>query len=114
MQSQLENFKQAGIGVIAITYDSPELQQPFIDAAAITYPILSDIDGSTARTLGILNEKFEPGHHAYGIPHPGVFVLSPDLEIFGKLFLESYEERVNGEDVLVYAQQVLGAQPLLE
>ena len=53
LQEQAANFEKVGIGIVAITYDSPELQQVFIDAASITYPLLSDIDAETIRTLGI-------------------------------------------------------------
>lgn len=82
----------------------------FIDAASITYPLLSDIDGGTAKILGILNEQFEPGHPAYGVPHPGVFVLNPELKVVGKIFVESYQVRVDGEGVLAYATQALDGQ----
>ncbi len=92
---------------MAISYDPPELQKPFIKAASITYQLLSDINGATAKTLGILNEQFEPGHFNYGIPHPGVFVLNPKLMVVGKIFVESYDTRVYGEDVLAHAQKVL-------
>jgi len=57
--------------------------------------------------LGILNEQYSPGEPAYGIPHPGVFVVSPDNEIVGKVFIESFRERVDGEGTLRYALEVL-------
>ena len=95
---------------MAITYDSPELQQVFIDAASLTYPLLSDIDATTFKRLGILNEQFGPEHRAYRIPHPGIFVLNPELEIVGKIFVESYKVRVDAEGVLAYALQALDAQ----
>ncbi len=31
--------------------------------------------------LGVLNESNSPGEPAYGIPHPGVFVVNTDNEI---------------------------------
>lgn len=108
LQEQTADFEEAGIGIVAITYDSPELQQVFIDAASITYPLLSDIDATTIRTLGILNEQYEPGDIAYGIPHPGVFVIDPGMKITGKIFVEDYQVRVDGEGTLAYALQVLG------
>ena len=107
LQEQVANFKEAGIGIVAITYDSPELQQVFIDAASITYPLLSDIDATTIKTLGILNEQYEPGETAFGIPHPGVFVIAPGMKIVGKIFVEDYQVRVDGEGTLAYALQVL-------
>ena len=110
LQETTADFEAAGIGIVAITYDAPELQQVFIDAASITYPLLSDIDAETIVTLGILNEQYEPGHPAYGIPHPGVFVVDPEMKIAGKIFVEDYQVRVDGEGTLAFALQVLDAQ----
>ena len=110
LQETTADFEAAGIGIVAITYDAPELQQVFIDAASITYPLLSDIDAETIVTLGILNEQYEPGHPAYGIPHPGVFVVDPEMKIGGKIFVEDYQVRVDGEGTLAFALQVLDAQ----
>ena len=110
LQEQTATFEEAGIGIVAITYDAPELQQVFIDAAAITYPLLSDIDAETILTLGILNEQYGPGDLAYGIPHPGVFVVDPEMNIAGKIFVEDYQVRVDGEGTLAFALTVLDEQ----
>ena len=107
LQQHVEAFEQAGIGIVVITYDAPELQQDFIDAEGITYPFLSDIDAATMAALGILNEDYQPGDRTYGIPHPGVFVVNPRQEIVGKIFVESYRIRVDGAGVLNHALQVL-------
>ena len=90
-----------------ITYDSPELQQRFIEAGDITYPFLSDIDAETMSALEILNQDYQPGDSNYGIPHPGVFVVNADKQIVGKIFVDSFRIRVDGEGVLDYALDVL-------
>jgi peroxiredoxin len=90
-----------------ITYDAPDLQRAFIDASNIDYPLISDVDAATMIALGILNEAYAPGEDAYGIPHPGVFVVNPEHEIVGKIFIESYRERVDAEGTLRYALEVL-------
>lgn len=107
LQDHVEAFAAAGIGIVTITYDSPELQQAFIDAANTTYPFIADIDAATMMALGILNEQYSPGDRAYGIPHPGIFVVNPDNEIVGKIFVESFRMRVEGAGVLEYALEVL-------
>jgi peroxiredoxin len=107
LQDHVDAFEEAGIGVIAITYDSPELQQAFIDAGDISYTFLSDIDAETMITLGILNEQYSPGERAYGIPHPGVFVINSDKQIVGKIFVDSFRIRVDGAGTLEYALEVL-------
>ena len=96
--------------MVAITYDAPEVQQMFIDAASITYPYISDIDAATMQALGILNEEYGPDDDNYGLPYPGIFVVSPDNEIVGKIFEERYQTRVDGPTTLAYAKELLGAE----
>ncbi len=59
------------------------------------------------KALGILNEGYEPDEPSYGIPHPGVFVLNPEQEVVGKIFVESFRTRVDAEGMLAYALEVL-------
>ncbi len=107
MQNHVEAYEAAGVGIVVVTYDTPELQQAFVDAGDITYPFISDIDAATMIALGVLNEQNEPGEPSYGIPHPGVFVVNLDNEIVGKIFIDSFRERVDGEGTLRYALEVL-------
>ncbi|MCX2983182.1 redoxin domain-containing protein [Halieaceae bacterium IMCC14734] len=107
LQENLEAFKAAGISVVAMTYDAPELQQAFVEAEGITYPLLSDIDAASVAALGILNTDYQPGERAYGIPHPGIFVVNSEGMIVGKLFVEAYAERVEALSVLSYALEQL-------
>ncbi len=104
----MEGFRQAGLGVVAITYDTPALQQAFIDRARIEYPLLSDIDTRTFTALGILNQDYQPGDSGYGIPYPGVLVLDRDQVIRARIFVEGYETRVNADSVLATAKAALG------
>ena len=96
--------------MVAITYDTPELQQTFIDAASITYPVISDIDSATMQALGILNQEYGPDDDNYGLPYPGIYVVIPDKEIVGKIFVERYQIRVDGPTTLAYAKELLGAE----
>ena len=107
LQQQLKSFEEAGIAVVALTYDAPDLQQAFIANEGITYPFLSDIEASSVMALDILNTEYQPGDGAYGIPYPGIFVLDKDLNIVGKVFVDSYTKRVDAQSVLAYAKSVL-------
>ena len=107
LQEHKAEFDAAGIALVVLTYDAPEVQRQFIEKFSITYPMLSDVEASTVRALGILNTEYEPGHSAYGIPHPGIFVIRPDGTIAGKLFIDGYETRVDAGAVLDYALEVL-------
>lgn len=110
LQDNAAAFAAAGIGLVAITYDEPRLQQAFIDKFGITIPVLSDIDALSFKTLGILNEDYQRGDSRYGIPHPGMIVINPQGEVVGKLFLEAYSSRVDSQAALAFAKQALGVQ----
>ncbi len=107
LQEYKADFEAAGIGLVAITYDDPALQQAFADKFGIEYPILHDVDALTFKTLGILNQEYAPGDAAYGIPYPGMIVIDPDGVIVGKQFLEAYSVRVDSADALAYAREAL-------
>jgi peroxiredoxin len=107
LQSRLSNFQQAGIAVAALTYDAPALQKKFIDKYAIDYPVLSDIGAASVTSLGVLNAEYAPGDAAFGVPYPGVFVVNPQQQIVGKVFLEGYKTRVDADGVLAFALEKL-------
>jgi peroxiredoxin len=108
LQAYSAQFAAAGIGLVAITYDSPQLQQAFIDKFGITIPVLSDINGLSFRTLGILNDQYQPGDRQFGIPYPGIIVIDPDGVVVGKLFIEAYSSRVDSAAALAFAKTALG------
>jgi peroxiredoxin len=108
LQATSAGFAAAGIGLVAITYDSPQLQQVFIDKFGITIPVLSDNNGLSFRTLGILNDRYQPGDRQFGIPHPGMIVIDPAGVVVGKLFLEAYSSRVDSAAALAFAKTALG------
>jgi peroxiredoxin len=110
MQDNAAAFAAAGIGLVAITYDEPRLQQAFIDKFDITIPVLSDNNALSFKTLGILNEDYQSGDSRYGIPHPGMIVVNPEGEVVGKLFLEAYSSRVDSQAALAFAREVLGIE----
>jgi peroxiredoxin len=110
LQEHKGGFDAAGIGMVAITYDDPALQQAFIDKFAITIPMLSDMQALSFKTLGILNEEYQPGDFQYGIPHPGMIVIDPAGKVVGKLFLKAYSSRVDSAAALAFANTSLGIE----
>ena len=107
LQKHQQDFLDAGISVVALTYDSPDLQQAFIAKNNISYPFLSDIDAVTVKALGILDDTKTQGSGSYGTPHPGIFIVNPKLEIVGKIFIQGYQKRIDAEAVLAYAKSLL-------
>ncbi|MEH6550541.1 MAG: redoxin domain-containing protein [Pseudomonadales bacterium] len=107
LQEHKAAFDKAGIGLVGITYDSPKLQQVFIDQFEISIPLLSDIDVTTFKTLGIVNQEYPPGDESYGIPYPGMIIIDPNGIVVGKLFLEGYATRVDSQAALEIAIHAL-------
>ena len=109
LQKYKADYDAAGIGLVGITYDSPEKQQAFIDKFGISIPLISDIDVMSFKTLGIVNDTYQPGEEGYGIPFPGMIVIDKAGKVVGKLFLEGFSTRVDSQAALVFAQKVLNA-----
>lgn len=107
LQSFADQFTHAGIGIVVLTYDTPALQQAFIDKFHITFPLLSDIDATSVKSLGLLNTDHVPGDSSYGIPYPGVIILDTNQRVAAKIFLEGYATRVDAGAVLDYAVKAL-------
>ena len=106
LQWHLADFERAGFSIIALTYDSPALQAAFIEANGIEFPMLSDVAAQSVQALEILNEDYTPGDDHYGIPYPGIFILDESMTVRGKLFLESYAQRVDASEVLALAKSL--------
>jgi len=92
----------------------------FANKQAIAFPLLSDEGSHVMRRLGLLNERVQEDHAAYGIkpdprhtnlPYPGVFVLDEAGVIVAKRFHESYRERDSGAALLAQTLRVLEPRP---
>lgn len=112
LQEHKPYFDLYGIRLVAITYDSEDAQQPFIEQHGITIPVLSDTQSKTFQALGILNQDHQPGDAEYGLPHPGAIIVNRDGIIVGKLFVENPNLRVYSSEMLDYTKKALGLKGL--
>jgi peroxiredoxin len=108
LQEYKPYFDAAGIGLLAISYDAPQVQAAFAQAHGITIPLLSDRETLSFRTLGILHEDYSDGDPEYGIPHPGIIIVDRKGVVAGKLFVESPQLRVESAEALHFARRALG------
>ncbi len=108
LQANKAAFDAAGIGMVAITPDTPAEQRAFVTEYQITIPLLSDIDALSVKTLGLLDEHFLPADAGYGNPHPGMIVIDPHGIVVAKLFLEDNRTRVDSAATLAIAKSALG------
>ena len=90
--------------VATMTYDSLEtLNNAEIDYGT-DFPLLRDEETRHFSALGIVNDQYEPGQRAYGIPYPGIFLLSADGIIKSKFAEVDYRERPDFSLVLAAAE----------
>ena len=86
-------FEEMGLSVVAMTYDSVELLKTVEEDEGIEFALLRDEAVTHVDALGIRNLDYEPGHRAYGIPYPGIFLVGPDGVIRAKFAEEDYRDR---------------------
>lgn len=100
LQSRYAEITKQGLGLIAISYDAPETLKKFADSRGITFPIIADRESAIIRAYGILNEIEKPGGRAYGIPHPGTFIVDRKGVVVSRFFEDAYQERYTAATIL--------------
>ncbi len=88
-----DKIRAAGLGLAAVSYDSPALLKNFAERQKIGFPLLSDSDSKTIREFGLLNEEVPKDSFAYGVPYPGIFILDSAGMVTAKYFEADYKER---------------------
>ena len=125
MQAQLQNLQAKGLGLAAISYDTPETLAAFSKQRGISFPLLSDAGSATIKRYGILNpvadEAFGPlkddprvreDVHKYvsevnpsammkGIAFPGTFILDRKGRVTSRFFEEFYIDRNTVSNLMV-------------
>lgn len=113
----MNELRQKGLGLAAISYDPPEIIAAFSKQRGITFPLLSDAGSSTIKRYGILNpvpqwamgpdkddpavkaeiEKYvsvrTPNPSQVGIAFPGTFILDKEGRVTSRFFEDFYIER---------------------
>ena len=95
-----DQFEAIGVGIVGMTYDKPEIIIAFDEKWDIDFPVLKDVDRQHVEAWGIRNQEYGPGTFGYGIPYPGVVLLSPEGEILAKWAKEGYRSRADWSEVL--------------
>lgn len=101
----MTELKQAGLQVVAISYDGVAVLKQFATKGKIGFPLLSDPGSRTLEDFGIRNKKLK-GSQIDGVPHPGTFIVDKDLVIREKLFYEGYRKRHQAADLIEAAKKL--------
>jgi hypothetical protein len=86
-------LRRRGLGLAAISYDSPEVLRAFADRKRITFPLLSDRDSTLIRRFRILNEQVPKNSPFHGIPHPVTYLVDAKGRILSRHFEEDFRRR---------------------
>jgi len=108
LQQNYRKIRSAGLGLAAISYDSPAVLKNFAERKSIRFPLLSDPDSKIIRRFGILNTQPRIGSTSYGIPYPGIYVLDAKGIVTAKYFEDNYKER---DTAAVILMKQFGLQP---
>ena len=91
MQNARGKFRQQGVGLAAISYDSEAILRDFTQRHKIEYPLIADPKSEIIRSYGVLNAE-APGF-TKGMAHPGYFYVTPDGKVKEKFFETAYTDR---------------------
>lgn len=100
LQGRYADITKQGLGLVSITYDTPETLKKFADSRGITFPLVSDPGSAIIKRFGLLNDTVDPKTRAYGIPHPGTFILDRSGKVTARFFEDAYQERYTAATVL--------------
>ena len=125
LQDRLQELKSSGIGIAAISYDSPAVLADFSQRMGISFPLLSDEGSSVITDFGILNtvameglgpnqddpdvvadvakyvSMFGSSQLIVGTPYPGTFMLDTASRVTSRFFEEFYRERNTTSNVML-------------
>lgn len=100
LQQAAQRFKQHGIGLAAISYDSQAILKDFAERKHITYPLLADPQVEIIRAYHVLNPQVTLPGVVKGIAHPGFFFVDPSGKVKEKFFETAYTERYTANNVI--------------
>ncbi len=95
-----DQIEAMGISIVTMTYDPVELLKNVQLDEAISFTLLRDENRKHVDAFGILNIDYEPDSRAYGVPYPGIFLISPDGVIRHKFAEARYQDRPDFAHVL--------------
>lgn len=100
-------LKERGYGLVAISYDDPEILANFTKQRQIPYTLLSDRNSTMIDAFKLRDPQYKPDSFAFGVPQPSIFVISPEGKVQAKLAEEGYKTRPPVDVVIAEVDKVL-------
>ena len=106
LQRATARFKERGIGLVGVSYDSQEILKFFTERHSITYPLIADPQSEIIERFGVLNPTATG--FTKGMSYPGFVYVSADGRVHETFFEEDYHTRFTGNNVLTKIFPELG------
>ena len=100
LQADRKKIEDAGVTLVAISYDATEVLAGFARDKAIAFPLLSDAGSKTIDAYGIR----DPSGNGY--PHPETFLIDKEGVVRARLSVEGYKTRHSTEDLIEAAKRL--------
>src|SRR5271170_6596143 len=97
-QRATARFKERGIGLLGVSYDSQDILKFFTERHSITYPLIADPQSEIIERFGVLNPTATG--FTRGMSYPGFVYVSPDGRVQETFFEEDFHTRFTGNNVL--------------
>ena len=102
LEASLDKYTDAGLGVVAISYDTVDILKSFADRmGGFRYSTLADPNSEIIEEYGIRNPNPEPGSRTDGMAFPGTYIVSTDGIVQEKWFEDSHRIRPTAETILM-------------
>ena len=99
MQNASQKFKEEGIGLAAISYDSEAILADFGKRHGITFVLLADPKSEVISRYGVLDEAAKS--FTKGMAHPGYFFVTPDGKVSEEFFEAAYTDRYTANNLML-------------
>ena len=96
LQRATARFK--GIGLVGVSYDSPDILNFFTERHSISYPLLADPKSKIIEQFGVLHPTATG--FAKGMSYPGFVYVGSDGRVQETFFEQDYHTRFTGNNVL--------------
>ena len=106
LQRATARFKEKGIGLVGVSYDSQEILKFFTERHSITYPLIADPQSEIIGRFGVLNPTATG--FTKGMSYPGFVYVSAEGHVEETFFEEDYHTRFTGNNVLTKIFPELG------
>jgi len=113
LEESFDGLTEAGLGVVAISYDSVDLLGGFAERhGGFRYTMLSDPESTIIDAFGIRNTNHAEGTFGSGIPFPGTYIVDANGIVQDKFFAQGHEQRYTADTILLKTFGVGGGKQI--